>query len=138
MFAVRPVLASAATRSVCRTAATTIQTRCFSILPRLRPTTPISSGSMSVFRSQITPQAAASLSPEVAAAADLVSPSSISRHPAFTGFASQIRCGPRPTMAGATRLVQKRRHGFLSRVRTKGGKKTLARRRTKGRKRLSA
>jgi len=37
-----------------------------------------------------------------------------------------------------SRIVRKRRRGFRSRMKKKGGRKTLARRRKKGRKRISA
>jgi len=37
-----------------------------------------------------------------------------------------------------SRIVRKRRHGFRSRMKTKGGRKALTRRRGKGRRKISA
>ncbi|UNI19624.1 hypothetical protein JDV02_005802 [Purpureocillium takamizusanense] len=67
-----------------------------------------------------------------AATADLVPAGAVSSHPALGG-ALQMRFGPRNTMNGHTRLVQKRRHGFLYRMKSKTGRRILLRRRLKGR-----
>ena len=58
----------------------------------------------------------------------------ISVHPALAG--TQVRNGPRDTYDPSHR-VRKRRHGFLSRLRTRNGRKLLKRRRAKGRTTLS-
>ncbi|KAI9046529.1 hypothetical protein LZ554_009276 [Drepanopeziza brunnea f. sp. 'monogermtubi'] len=58
----------------------------------------------------------------------------ISAHPALGGI--QIRCGPRDTF-DPSHFVRKRRHGFLSRAKTRKGRALLKRRRAKGRTTLS-
>ncbi|KAI4223831.1 MAG: hypothetical protein L6R36_005111 [Xanthoria steineri] len=58
----------------------------------------------------------------------------ISAHPALAGI--QVRNGPRDTYDPSHR-VRKRRHGFLSRVRTRKGRKILKKRKAKGRSTLS-
>ncbi|KAI1661217.1 hypothetical protein F4813DRAFT_221334 [Daldinia decipiens] len=113
--------------------------RTFSSLPTLRPTLHASPGS--VFRTPNRlplqpfgpPTAAAAAA---GATADLVPKTSLTTHPWLSG-AAQVRFGPRPTMARTSRLVRKRRHGFLSRVRSHNGRKTLQRRREKKRSTLS-
>ncbi|KAL1838607.1 hypothetical protein VTJ49DRAFT_2475 [Mycothermus thermophilus] len=119
--------------------------RSFSHLPTLRPT-PFPSSTTGIFRRHptgttssthlFTPTPSTTSSEAATSIADVVPKSAITAHPALSGIASQIRCGPRPTMSRASRLIQKRRHGFLSRLRTAKGRKILKRRRQKGRKRL--
>lgn len=58
----------------------------------------------------------------------------ISTHPSLAGI--QVRCGPRNTFS-PSHFVRKRRHGFLSRVRTRKGRATLQRRKSKNRSTLS-
>lgn len=58
----------------------------------------------------------------------------ISSHPALGSL--QIRCGPRRTF-DPSHFVRKRRHGFLSRIRTRKGRMILQRRKAKGRSTLS-
>ncbi|KAK4103949.1 hypothetical protein N658DRAFT_521776 [Parathielavia hyrcaniae] len=133
--------------SRCTRTTTTVKSgaaRSLSHLPTLRPIlTPTSAvfrapnQALLLSRQQQQPTAMAT-NPATGEALDLLPKTSITAHPALAGCASQIRCGPRPTMSNASRLIQKRRHGFLSRIRTQGGRKTLMRRKLKGRKRLSA
>ncbi|KAF1982347.1 hypothetical protein K402DRAFT_384739 [Aulographum hederae CBS 113979] len=58
----------------------------------------------------------------------------ISSHPSL--LATQVRNGPRDTY-DPSHFVRKRRHGFLSRVKTRTGRAILKRRRAKGRKNMS-
>ncbi|KAI1391463.1 uncharacterized protein F4822DRAFT_396813 [Hypoxylon trugodes] len=136
----------------CNVAATTTSTfklwattRTFTTLPRLRPTILSSSSSCStVFRSPnlssgsiltpFTPVPSAG-GEATGVSLDLVPKTAITAHPAF---AQQMRFGPRPTMARSSRLIRKRRHGFLSRIRSRNGQKTLQRRRDKKRSALSS
>ncbi|ORY71676.1 uncharacterized protein BCR38DRAFT_417715 [Pseudomassariella vexata] len=107
----------------------------FSSLPSLRPT--LQPRLNTVFRSSILANPAPTVitSPADSATLDIVPKSAITSNPALFGV--QIRCGPRPTMARTSRLVRKRRHGFLSRIQTRTGRRTLQRRKSKGRKMLS-
>ncbi|KAG5937565.1 hypothetical protein E4U60_001831 [Claviceps pazoutovae] len=66
--------------------------------------------------------------------ADLVPRSAVSSHPALCG--QQLCFGPRNTMQGASRFVQKRRLGFLVRMRSRTGRRIILRRRLKKRKEL--
>ncbi|KAH8166652.1 hypothetical protein CIB48_g1606 [Xylaria polymorpha] len=132
----------------CESITTTTQTlatkRTFSSLPHLRPSIIAPNGTGTVFRScdsgnTLLPRLPPTTTTSPAGATnvlDIVPKSAITAHPALAG-PQQIRCGPRPTMARSSRLVRKRRHGFLSRLRTRNGRKTLQYRKDKKRHVLS-
>ncbi|KAK5993957.1 hypothetical protein PT974_07395 [Cladobotryum mycophilum] len=108
---------------------TSMLPRAFTTLSPLRPTL------SSTFRPNLTNFTPTPTSTS-SAVADLVPRGAISAHPALAG-ASQMRCGPRNTMNGHTRLVQKRRHGWLKRMRSKTGRRILERRKLKGRRHVA-
>ncbi|KAI0550810.1 hypothetical protein F4679DRAFT_583179 [Xylaria curta] len=133
----------------CCKSITTIHTlatkRTFSSLPHLRPSIiapsgnvfrPCNSGNTLLSRLPPTTTLPAGVTSALEGVLDIVPRSTITAHPALAG-PQQIRCGPRPTMARTSRLVRKRRHGFLSRIRTRNGRKTLQHRKDKKRTVLS-
>ncbi|KAI0457959.1 hypothetical protein F5B21DRAFT_500978 [Xylaria acuta] len=134
--------------SITTTTTTTTPTlttkRTFSSLPHLRPSIapngtvfrPCNSGNALLSRLPPTTTSPTGITNAPEGVLDIVPKSAITAHPALAG-PQQIRCGPRPTMARTSRLVRKRRHGFLSRIRTRNGRKTLQHRRDKKRSVLS-
>ncbi|KAH7033435.1 uncharacterized protein B0I36DRAFT_362101 [Microdochium trichocladiopsis] len=124
---------------------TIITKRTFTSLPTLRPSlaarNPVfRSATNTLARLPSTPDAtttATATTTDAGVVADIVPKSSITSHPAFIGSAFQIRCGPRPNLERSSRLIRKRRSGFLARQRSQTGRKILQRRRVKGRRVLS-
>ncbi|KAF2645751.1 hypothetical protein P280DRAFT_513638 [Massarina eburnea CBS 473.64] len=102
--------------------------RAFSVLTPRRPMLPASS------RPSTLPAPGSTAPTAIPSAGALDIASKISSHPALGSI--QIRCGPRDTY-NPSHLVRKRRHGFLTRIRTKKGRKLLMRRLKKGRWNLS-
>ncbi|KAL7958861.1 hypothetical protein V8C34DRAFT_281381 [Trichoderma compactum] len=106
--------------------------RTYTCLSPLRPTLTSSFRPNNSFTAPSPAAAVAATSPE---SADLVPTMAVSSHPALQGL--QLRFGPRNTMNGHTRLVQKRRHGWLKRTRSKTGRRILQRRKLKGRRHVA-
>lgn len=106
--------------------------RTFASLPSLRPT--IFPSQSSAFRPSLALSKSLPILPTSAGEAPLDLLPKISTHPALG--TTQVRCGPRDTFS-PSHFVRKRRHGFLSRVRTRKGRATLQRRRSKKRSTLS-
>ncbi|EUC44543.1 hypothetical protein COCMIDRAFT_97949 [Bipolaris oryzae ATCC 44560] len=119
----RPRTSGTAAVAAAQHLSTPLQARQISLLSPRRPLVPVTYSSPSTLAPPGTSSSLAS--PETL---DLVG--RISAHPALGS--TQIRCGPRDTY-NPSHLVRKRRHGFLSRLRTKKGRKMIMRRLKKGR-----
>ncbi|KAK3185717.1 hypothetical protein K4F52_005582 [Lecanicillium sp. MT-2017a] len=118
-------------------ARTSLPIRTFTTLSPLRPSLSPSAIRRPNVLTSFTPLPSTMTAAGEAATADVVPRGAVSSHPALAGVASQMRCGPRNTMNGHTRLVQKRRHGWLCRMRSRTGRKILRRRRLKGRSKVA-
>ncbi|KAL7795343.1 tRNA synthetases class I (M) domain-containing protein [Trichoderma ceciliae] len=129
-FTMNPIIRLA--RPILATRIAPLSQRTFTCLSPLRPTlTSTFRPSNSFAPSPTTPSPAAATE-----TADVVPKTALSSHPSLLG-ALQLRFGPRNTMNGHTRLVQKRRHGWLKRTRSKSGRRILMRRKLKGRRHVA-
>ncbi|OAX84448.1 ribosomal protein L34 [Emergomyces africanus] len=107
-------------------------------LPAQRPTTTISSQSSPLFRLLQQPTAAVAQSTTtVMTTGSLLSPALSTPGSSSRPFSSSAALGAKRDTYNPSRRVQKRRHGFLARLKTQSGRKILARRRSRGRKYLS-
>ncbi|OJD14983.1 ribosomal protein L34 [Blastomyces percursus] len=119
------------------------QTRLFShLLSKRQPTRATLTTSSSqpsilhrLLQSSTTPTAFAQPTSTTTAVLPLL-PSSIQSVPSRP-FSASTALGAKRVTYNPSRRVQKRRHGFLARLKTQSGRKILARRRAKGRKYLS-
>ncbi|BCR92036.1 mitochondrial 54S ribosomal protein bL34m [Aspergillus chevalieri] len=125
---------------------------CRRILPALRTSvlraqTPLTSLNRS-FSSLLTSRISPSLPTTTTAITPRTTPTSTFTSPLQSPLTSALNSQTRPFSASAclagkritynpSRRVQKRRHGFLARLRTRGGRKILMRRRARGKKALS-
>ncbi|PWY86142.1 hypothetical protein BO70DRAFT_360957 [Aspergillus heteromorphus CBS 117.55] len=100
------------------------------------PLRTLSSTTLSSLRQHIPSQTLSSSSTTFSSLRPLLTTSPFTAQQTRSFSASASLGGKRNTY-NPSRRVQKRRHGFLSRLRTRGGRNILMRRRQKGRKNLS-
>ncbi|KAI9930921.1 hypothetical protein ASPWEDRAFT_146350 [Aspergillus wentii DTO 134E9] len=99
------------------------------------PLRTFSSATSPSFRPQQTQSIQSSLSTRT----PLTSASALAFNPAqqTRSFSASAALGGKRATYNPSRRVQKRRHGYLARLRSRGGRKILMRRRARGRKTLS-
>ncbi|EYE94776.1 mitochondrial 54S ribosomal protein bL34m [Aspergillus ruber CBS 135680] len=110
-------------------------------LRTLRAQTPLTTTSLRPFSSLLTSRSSPPTT-AITSTSTLLSPltstltSAFNQSPSRQFSASASLAGKRITY-NPSRRVQKRRHGFLARLRSRGGRKILMRRRQRGKKALS-